>query len=98
MELGWHISFAGNVTFPKATELREAALAVGPEPLLLETDSPFLAPQAVRGKRNEPVFSLHTLAVLAELFAMESRELGEMTTRNAESLFAFEAEGGAEPK
>ena len=90
MELGWSISFAGNVTFPKAQELRDAALRAGPERLLLETDAPFLAPQAVRGKRNEPVFALHTLSALAKLFGLDENALAAMTTRNAEALFRFE--------
>ena len=69
--------------------LREAAAAVGPDDLLLETDAPFLAPQAVRGKRNEPVYSLHTLAALAEIYSWEREALGRITTKNAEELFGL---------
>lgn len=89
VELGWHVSFAGNVTFPKAGDLREAALATPPDRMLLETDAPFLAPQPVRGKRNEPVHSLHTLEALAKLHEMDSEELGKITTRNTQALFGI---------
>lgn len=87
VELGWHVSFAGNVTFPKAPELREAAAVVPPDRLLLETDAPFLSPQAVRGQRNEPVHSLHTLEVLAETIGMSPEDLGAQTTANSCRLF-----------
>jgi TatD DNase family protein len=78
LERGWYLSFAGNVTYPKAPELREAAARAPGDRLLAETDSPYLAPQAVRGRRNEPAFVMHTLAVLAEardedLAALEAR-------------------------
>ena len=63
LERGWYVSFAGNVTYPKAEELRRAAARVPADRLLAETDSPYLAPQAVRGKRNEPAYVVHTLAV-----------------------------------
>ena len=66
VERGYYVSFAGNVTYPKAVELREAAAAVPGDRILAETDSPYLAPQPLRGKRNEPANVLHTLAVLAE--------------------------------
>jgi TatD DNase family protein len=61
----WWISFAGNVTYPKATGLRAAALRVPAERLLVETDAPFLSPQAVRGKPNQPAFVVHTAQALA---------------------------------
>ncbi len=63
LERGWYVSFAGNVTYPKAAELREAAARVPADRLLAETDSPYLAPQPVRGKPNEPANVVHTLAV-----------------------------------
>jgi TatD DNase family protein len=66
IERGYYVSFAGNVTFPKAADLREAAARVPADRLLAETDSPYLAPQPVRGRRNEPANVIHTLAVLAE--------------------------------
>ncbi len=66
IERGYYVSFAGNVTYPKATALREAAAAVPADRILAETDSPYLSPQPLRGKRNEPANVLHTLAVLAQ--------------------------------
>ena len=65
LDLGLHISFAGNLTYPKAEPIRAAARQVPAERLLLETDAPFLAPQPVRGRKNEPAFLAHTLACLA---------------------------------
>lgn len=85
--LGWYLSFAGNVTYPKAREVQAAARAASPARLLLETDAPFLAPQVVRGQRNEPVFALHILDYLAELHATTSAALGALTTENARRLF-----------
>jgi TatD DNase family protein len=67
LEHGWYVSFAGNVTYKNAYELRDAARRVPPDRLLAETDSPYLAPQAVRGKRNEPAYVAHTYAFLSEL-------------------------------
>ena len=89
IELGWWISFAGNVTFPKAHELREAAAVAPLDRLLLETDAPFLAPQAVRGARNEPVYALHTGDFLAEQYGIAPEELRQRTTDNARALFAI---------
>ena len=67
LERGYVISFAGNVTYKSAAELAEAAARVPEERLLVETDAPYLTPQAVRKKRNQPAFVAHTLAFLAEL-------------------------------
>ena len=67
LERGCYVSFAGNVTFPKAAELRAAAAAVPADRLLAETDSPYLAPQPVRGRENEPANVVHTLTTLAEV-------------------------------
>ena len=87
--LSWdfHISFAGNVTFPKAEELREAARRVPIERLLVETDSPYLAPQPVRGKRCEPAFVMHTARLVAEAVGVEPETLYETTTANARRVF-----------
>src|SRR5439155_10641259 len=63
----YYVSFAGNVTYPKAQELREAAARVSADRILAETDSPYLAPQPRRGKPNEPANVMLTLAALAEL-------------------------------
>lgn len=89
LEHGWYVSFAGNVTYPKAAELRWAAARVPADKLLAETDSPYLAPQPVRGKRNEPAFVLHTLAVLAEVRGEDVRVLGEQIDRNAAAVFSL---------
>src|SRR5204863_733251 len=66
LERGYYVSFAGNVTYPKAVELRDAAAQVPLDRILAETDCPYLAPQPVRGKTNEPAYVVHTLAALAE--------------------------------
>ncbi len=84
---GFHISFAGNVTFPKAEPLRVAARAVPLDRLLVETDSPYLAPQPVRGKRCEPTHVLHTARLLSETKEVALVELLEATSRNAARLF-----------
>lgn len=88
--LGFHVSFAGNVTYPKAKALQDAARAVPLGRLLLETDAPFLAPQARRGKRNEPAFARHTLEFLAALKGVGSAELESATTEAAVRLFALD--------
>jgi TatD DNase family protein len=67
LELGWFVSFAGNVTYRNAYDLRDAARRVPLGQLLVETDSPYLAPQAMRGRRNEPAFVVHTYDFLSEL-------------------------------
>jgi TatD DNase family protein len=86
---GWYFSFAGNVTYPKANELRDAVAAVPAERILAETDSPYLAPQPVRGRTNEPANVLHTLAVLAEARGEEASELAARIEVNATAAFAF---------
>ncbi|MHB1243202.1 MAG: TatD family hydrolase, partial [Gaiellaceae bacterium] len=65
LERGWYFSFAGNVTYPKAADLREAAAAVPADRILAETDSPYLSPQPLRGRPNEPAHVVHTVAALA---------------------------------
>jgi TatD DNase family protein len=87
LEHGWHVSFAGNLTYPQAPELRWAAARVPAERLLLETDCPYLAPQAVRGKRNEPAYVVHTLAVAAEARGEEVDALEARVEANAAGLF-----------
>src|SRR5262249_11136531 len=76
LDRGYYVSFAGNVPYPKAGELREAARAVPGERILAETDSPYLAPQPVRGKPNEPAYVVHTVASLAETRGEDPGELG----------------------
>jgi TatD DNase family protein len=89
LERGWYVSFAGNVTYPKATELREAARRVPPDRILAETDSPYLAPQPVRGKRNEPANVIHTLATLAEVRGEDAAELARQIDANATAAFGL---------
>jgi len=89
LENGWYVSFAGNVTYPGAPELREAVRLVPAERLLIETDSPYLAPQPVRGRRNEPAYVMHTLAVLAELRSVPSEELERQVDANATTVFGL---------
>lgn len=89
LERGWYVSFAGNVTYPKARELRWAAARVPAERLLVETDSPYLAPQPVRGQRNEPAHVMHTLATLAEARGEDPATLGARIEANAAKLFAL---------
>ncbi|MHC4824775.1 MAG: TatD family hydrolase [Planctomycetota bacterium] len=87
VELGLHISFAGNVTYPKSTDLREAAKLVPLNRLLIETDAPFLAPQPRRGKSNEPAFVAFTMQALAELLDQDAESLAAATHANASELF-----------
>lgn len=89
LERGWYVSFAGNVTYKNAAELREAARAVPDELLLAETDSPYLAPQPLRGKTNEPAFVLHTLAVLADARGAEQTVLAAQIDANATAAFGL---------
>lgn len=86
---GWYVSFAGNVTYPKARELRWAAARVPADRLLAETDSPYLAPQPVRGQRNEPAHVVHTLATLADVRRDEPAPLAARIEANAAELFAL---------
>lgn len=83
---GFLISFAGNLTFPKAQPIRDAAQALPLSSLLVETDAPFLAPAPRRGQRNEPAYVTGTAAKLAELVGVEVGELAAVTTRNFETL------------
>lgn len=89
MELGFHLSFAGNLTFPKADRLREVAKAVPLEKLLLETDAPFLAPQAFRGKRNEPAYMTELVRTWVEIRKVTPEELAQITTATARELFGI---------
>jgi TatD DNase family protein len=86
---GYMCSFAGNVTYPKATDLQDAAREVPDELLLVETDSPFLAPQPVRGKPNEPANVTHTARFVAELRGVPYEELEQIVERNAARVFGW---------
>jgi TatD DNase family protein len=87
LERGWYFSFAGNVTYPKAQELRDAAARIPADRILAETDSPYLAPQPVRGKRNEPAFVTHTVAALATARGEEPDALADRIDANASAAF-----------
>ena len=87
LERGYYVSFAGNVTYPKAADLREAAVQVPAERLLAETDCPYLAPQPVRGKTNEPAYVVHTVASLAETRGDDVDELAHRIEANAATAF-----------
>jgi TatD DNase family protein len=89
LDRGYYVSFAGNVTYPSAADLRDAAAQVEADRLLVETDAPFLAPQARRGRPNEPAYVVHTLATLAELRGVDARELEAQIDANARAAFAL---------
>jgi len=89
LERGWYVSFAGNVTYPKAPELREAAARVPRDRILAETDSPYLSPQPVRGTRNEPANVVHTVATLAEARGEDAAELAAQIDANATAAFGL---------
>ena len=89
LERGWYFSFAGNVTYPRAGELREAAAEVPADRILAETDSPYLSPQPLRGRPNEPAHIVHTVAALA---AARREDVDELTARieaNATAAFGL---------
>jgi TatD DNase family protein len=90
LELGFHLAFGGVATFPKAAEIREAARITPADHLLLETDSPYLAPIPHRGKRNEPSFIVHTAEVVAAARGTTLEELAAQTTANFERLLRLE--------
>jgi len=87
LDMGFMISFAGNVTFPKAQQIRDAAKDVPLDRMLIETDSPYLAPVPHRGKRNEPGFVVETARRLGELRARTGEEIGQITAQNFYSFF-----------
>ena len=89
MELGFYVSFSGNVTFKSAELIRDAALAVPLERMLVETDAPYLSPNPLRGKRNEPAFVTHTAEYLANLKGVDIETFGSMTTANFYRVFGM---------
>ena len=91
LDLGFYLAFGGVITFPKAAEVRESARITPPDRLLLETDSPYLAPIPHRGKRNEPAFVAHTARVIAHVRDITLEDLAEQTTANFERVFQLEA-------
>ena len=89
LDMGFMISFAGNLTFPKAQQIRDAALDVSLDHMLIETDSPYLAPVPHRGKRNEPAFVKEVARQLGELRGLSSNEMGARTTANFYRFFSL---------
>jgi TatD DNase family protein len=87
IRMGGYVSFSGILTFPKSSELREIARDLPADRLLVETDAPYLAPVPFRGKRNEPAYVAHTAKVLAQVRALESAALADLTTGNFRRLF-----------
>ena len=88
-ERGWYCSFAGNVTYPSAKELRFAAAKVPDDRILVETDAPYLAPQPMRGKRNQPAFVVETAREVAEVRGVSYEELERTVEANAQTLFGW---------
>ena len=89
LERGWWISFAGNVTYPKSTELAAAAERVPLDRLLVETDAPYLTPQAVRKHRNQSAYVVHTARFIAERRGIAYEELEQAVEANAARLFGW---------
>jgi TatD DNase family protein len=89
VDRGYAISFAGNVTYKSAGELAAAAARVPDEHLLIETDAPYLTPQAVRKERNQPAFVAHTAAFIAQLRGISLEELGAIVERNSSRIFGW---------
>ena len=87
LEIDFHLSFAGILTFPRAESVRDAARIVPADRVLTETDAPYLAPVPHRGKRNEPAFVARVIETLAEVRGAPAEELATQVTRNFEVLF-----------
>lgn len=88
-ERGWYCSFAGNATYPSAKELLFAAAKVPADRILVETDAPYLAPQPMRGKRNQPAFVVETARAVAEVREVSYGELERTVEANARALFGW---------
>jgi TatD DNase family protein len=89
LALGAYISFAGMITYKSAQALRDVAARIPLDRLLVETDSPYLSPVPLRGKRNEPAHVVHTAACLATVFGVDAAVIAAHTTRNAQALFGL---------
>jgi TatD DNase family protein len=87
LDAGFHLSFAGNLTYPKSQTIRNAAIMAPADRILIETDAPFLAPIPLRGQRNEPALITHTANALAVLRGISPQELAALTTNNFKNLF-----------
>jgi len=89
LDHGWFVSFAGNVTYPKNTELADAAARIPADRLLVETDAPYLTPQPVRKARNQPAFVTYTARFVAERRGVAYDDLERLVDANAATLFAW---------
>jgi len=89
LDTGFMISFAGNITFPKAQLIRDAAQMVPLDRMLIETDSPYLAPIPHRGQRNEPAFVTEVARQIGELRSLTAEEIGSQTTQNFYKFFGL---------
>ncbi|MBC8369828.1 MAG: TatD family hydrolase [Planctomycetes bacterium] len=89
LNLGLHFSFAGNLSYPNAQQIRDAACEIPLDRLLVETDAPFLAPQPKRGKKNQSAYIVHTLEALAKARSQSVDEIGKQIFANTERLFGF---------
>lgn len=87
LDLGFYLSMSGIATFPKSQEVRDIFASAPIDRILVETDSPYLAPKPKRGRRNEPAYSVHTAAVGAEVFGMSYDDFAVQTTANFDRLF-----------
>ena len=97
LDLGFVISFAGNITYPKAQNIRDAAAMVPLDQMFIETDSPYLAPVPYRGKRNEPAFVTHVARQIGELRNLSPEEIGHRTSANFRRFFRISAVAGGKP-
>lgn len=89
LDMGLLISFTGNITFPKAHKVRNAAKEIPLESIMIETDCPFLAPQTFRGKRNEPAYVIEVAQQIVEIKGLDVNEVAAQTTSNAKKLFGI---------
>jgi TatD DNase family protein len=97
IEMGFFVSFAGNLTYPKSEPLRQVARQLPADRLLIETDSPFLPPQGRRGKRNEPAFVVEVAKTLANVRDLAIEEIARMTTANFRRFFRLEGVSSVRP-
>ena len=93
IEVGFYVSFSGILTFKSAETIRQVAQDAPEDRILVETDAPYLAPVPMRGKSNEPAFTSHTLAKLAEIRAVAASDMAALTRANTLRLFSRMGEG-----
>ena len=97
LDLGFYLSMSGIATFPKSQDLRDIFAAAPLDRILVETDSPYLAPKPFRGKRNEPAYSIHTADVGAEVFGIPLKDFAAATQANFDRLFTKAAQHKVNP-